>query len=85
MRKSRSVLRKWIKCYKSHREQKGNGKGMSYFMTKGRSTTLKERIKNVIFCVDNNHDYQYAAKKPLKYPINIYIIRLRNNLKKKMP
>lgn len=59
---SRSVLKEWIKRYNSHRELKDTVKGLSCSMTKGRSTTLKERIEIVLYCIDNNHNYQRAAK-----------------------
>lgn len=58
----KSTLKKWIKKYNSHREIKGTGKGMSQSMTKGRSTTWKERIEAVLYCIENNNDYQKAAE-----------------------
>ena len=58
----KSVLRKWIKMYNSHRELKDTGKGMSKSMTKGRTTTLEERIEIVKYCIDNNKNYQLTAE-----------------------
>lgn len=49
---SHSVLRKWIKRYNSHRELNDIGKGMRQSMTKGRSTTLEERIEIVKYCIE---------------------------------
>ena len=31
-------------------------------MTKGRSTSWKERIEIVLFCLSHNHDYQQTAE-----------------------
>lgn len=35
---------------------------MSKSMTKGRSTTLEERIEIVKYCIDNNKKYQLTAE-----------------------
>ena len=35
---------------------------MSHSTTKGRTTTLEERIKIASFCIENGYNYQYAAK-----------------------
>lgn len=59
---SRSVLSRWIKRYNSHRELKDTGKGMSKSMTKGRTTTLEERIEIVKYCIDNNKNYKLTAE-----------------------
>lgn len=59
---SSSVLRKWIKRHTGHRELKASGKGMSQSMTEGRSTSLKERIEIVNFCIAHRNDYQNAAE-----------------------
>lgn len=59
---SHSVLHRWIKRYNSHRELKDTGKGMSQSMTKGRSTSLEERIEIVNYCINNNKNYQVAAE-----------------------
>lgn len=58
-----SVLLDWIKKYNSHSEIKATGKGMSKSMTKGRTTTWKERIEIVLFCIGNGQDYQHTASK----------------------
>jgi len=57
------TLRDWIKKYNSHIELKDTGKGMSAIMTKGRNTTLEERIEIAEFCIDNELDYQKTSEK----------------------
>jgi transposase len=58
----KGVLRRWIQKYNEHREIKAGSKGMSHSMTKGRSTTLKERIDIVLYCLSNQKDYRRAAE-----------------------
>lgn len=58
----KSVLQGWIKKYNSHREIKATTKGMRQSMTKGRSTSWKEKIEIVQFCIAHNNDYQHAAE-----------------------
>ncbi len=43
----KSVLKRWIKKYNSHREIKATGKGMNRSMIKGRKKSLKEKIETV--------------------------------------
>lgn len=57
-----SVLRNWIKKYTSHSELKDSGKGMSQTMTKGRKTTVQERIEIAQACIANNKNYQEIAE-----------------------
>lgn len=59
---STTLLRKWIKKYTSHRELKDTSKGRTTTMTKGRNTTLNERIEIVFYCIENGKDYQTAAE-----------------------
>jgi len=59
---SRSLLRQWINNYNNHRELKLTKEGWSYSMTKGRSTSWKERIEIVLFCIAHSHDYQQTAE-----------------------
>lgn len=59
---STSVLRKWLNKYNSHREIKATAKGLSHSMTKGRSTSWKEKIEIVLFCIAHNHDYHQTAE-----------------------
>lgn len=59
---SRSVLTQWINNYNSHRELKPTTKGRSHSMTKGKTTSWKERIEIVFYCIAHNNDYQHAAE-----------------------
>ncbi len=56
--RSKSKLQAWIKEYNSHGTIRSPGTGRSAFMTKGRKTTLEERIEIVQYCIA--HDYNYA-------------------------
>lgn len=58
---TRSVLRNWIKKYTSHSEFKDSGKGMNQTMTKGRKTTVEERIDIVKACLATGKNYQETA------------------------
>lgn len=60
---SQSVLKRWVKKYTSHSELKDSGKGMSKAMTKGRKTTVEERIEIAQDCVVNGRNYQATAEK----------------------
>ncbi len=55
------LLKKWVKRYNSHRELEDNGKGMSLSMTKGRRTTIEERLEIVQICISNGCDYETVA------------------------
>lgn len=55
---AKRVLEEWIKKYNSHRESKSTPKGMSISMTKGRTTSWKEKIEIVLYCIAHNKDYQ---------------------------
>lgn len=59
---NKSVLLKWVDKYNSHREITATTKGMSQSMTKGRSTSWKERIEIVLYCIAHNNDYQHTAE-----------------------
>lgn len=59
---SKRQLRKWISIYNSHEEFKLS-KNIGVFMTKGRSTTLEERIEIVAYCIENNKDFNKTASK----------------------
>src|SRR5690606_18138543 len=56
-----SVFKKWLKIYTSHSELQDSGKGMSQTMTKGRKTTLEERLEIVQACLANGKNYQETA------------------------
>jgi len=60
---SDSVLYRWIRKYTSHSELKDSGKGMSKTMTKGRPTTVEERIEIAQYCLNNQRNYQATAEK----------------------
>ncbi|MGE7918063.1 transposase [Viridibacillus sp. NPDC093762] len=59
---SDSVLMQWVKKYTSHREFKDSNKGMSHSMTKGRKTTLQERIEIISYCIKQHKNYQLTAE-----------------------
>jgi transposase-like protein len=59
---STSTLRRWISKYNSHRELKDTSNGRTNTMTKGRKTTLDERIQIVLYCLENGKDYQKTAE-----------------------
>ncbi|GIP62835.1 hypothetical protein J32TS6_13900 [Virgibacillus pantothenticus] len=59
---SNSVLRQWINQYTSGKEIKSTSKGRET-MTKGRKTTLQERIEIVQYTIANERNYHEAAKK----------------------
>jgi len=58
---SLSVFKKWLKSYTSHSELKDSGKGMNQTMTKGRKTTIEERIEIAKACLANGKNYQETA------------------------
>lgn len=58
---SLEVLRYWIKQYNSHRDIKATRKGLNRSMAKGRSTTWKERIEIVHYCLSKDKDYNDTA------------------------
>lgn len=57
----KSLLKRWISKYNSHRETTSPMKGMNRSMTK-KSTSLEEKIEIVFYCIDHNKNYQYAAE-----------------------
>ena len=61
--KNEKSLREWILWYNGHREfkERSSGKGEIY-MTKGRKTTLEERVEIVAFCIEHGKDYGLAAE-----------------------
>ena len=62
--RSRKQLQDWIKLYNGHndfRSHRGHGSGIT--MTKGRKTTLDERIEIVSYCVEHGKDYQLTCQK----------------------
>lgn len=60
---SRTQLRTWIKKYNGHSSFKSNANGGARAMTKGRSTSWKERIDIVLYCRAHNNDYRNTSEK----------------------
>lgn len=57
-------LREWIKLYNGHKVLRSTGgKGSEIYMTKGRTTTLDERIEIVSYCIAHNRDYTATMEK----------------------
>lgn len=58
---SLSVFKNWLKIYTSHSELNDSGKGMSQTMTKGRKTTVEERIEIAKACLASGKNYREIA------------------------
>ena len=58
----RSVLRDWLKKYNGHGEVPKGLKERRDPMTKGRKTTLKERVEIAQQCIASGKDYQGTAE-----------------------
>lgn len=58
----KTLLKKWINNYNSHREEIAKLKGMRKSMTNARNTSLKERIEIVQYCINHNNNYKHAAE-----------------------
>lgn len=58
---SRTQLSDWVKKYNSHSSLKAYKEGANA-MTKGRSTTWKERLEIVQYCLTHNQDYKKTAE-----------------------
>jgi len=62
--RSKTQLRNWIKDYNGHKDIRATeGRGRGIYMTKGRLTTLDERIEIVGYCIANGKDYGAAIEK----------------------
>lgn len=62
--KSRTQLRDWMKVYNDHKEIRSSGGHRSeLYMTKGRTTTLEERVEIVAYCLEHGKDYGAAIEK----------------------
>jgi transposase-like protein len=57
------TIRGWLKRYNGHEELKSNDSGGEIYMTKGRTTSLEERIEIVHFCIENGNDYRHTIEK----------------------
>jgi transposase len=61
---STRTLRDWIKVYTGHREFRATGgRERGITMTKGRTTTLEERIEIVSYCIASGKDYAATIEK----------------------
>lgn len=62
--RSKRQLQDWIKDYNGHKDIRATGgRGRGIYMTKGRLTTLEERIEIVGYCIANGKDYGAAIEK----------------------
>lgn len=59
---STAPLARWIKAYNKSSEVKSTPKGCVHKMVKGRSTTWRERIDIVLYCLAHNRDYHQTAE-----------------------
>jgi transposase-like protein len=56
--RSKRQLQDWITLYNGHKDFRATGgQGRGIYMTKGRTTTLDERIEIVSYCIANGKDY----------------------------
>ncbi len=61
---AKRMLEVWIKCYNGHKEFKERRRaGTEIYMTKGRKTTLEERIEIVTYCIENGKNYPATIEK----------------------
>lgn len=62
--RSKKQLQDWIKLYNGHKEFRvARDQGSGIYMTKGRPTTLKERIEIVSYCISKGKDYGATIEK----------------------
>lgn len=61
--RSHNQLQDWIMKYNSHNKLKTSGTGGIFLMTKGRTTTYKERIDIINYCIENENNYAETAEK----------------------
>lgn len=62
--RSKKQLQDWITLYNGHKELRATGgRGRGIYMTKGRLTTLDERIEIVSYCIAKGKDYGAAIEK----------------------
>lgn len=53
----------WVKRYNGHKGFKQPNSGSEIYMTKGRTTTLEERIEIVRYCIEQGKDYGSAIER----------------------
>ncbi|EEP55038.1 transposase [Clostridium butyricum E4 str. BoNT E BL5262] len=63
MYRSHNQLLNWILKYNSHNKLKASETGGINIMTKGRTTTYKERIEIIKYCIENENNYAETAEK----------------------
>lgn len=62
--RSRKQLLDWVTVYNGHKELRATGgRERGIYMTKGRTTTLDERIEIVSHCITNGKDYAASVEK----------------------
>lgn len=62
--RNKAQLQDWITLYNSHKDFRSTGgQGREIYMTKGRLTTLDERIEIVSYCIAKGQDYGAAIEK----------------------
>lgn len=62
--RSKTQLQRWITLYNGRKELRATrGQGRGIYMTKGRLTTLDERIEIVSYCIAKGKDYAAAIEK----------------------
>lgn len=62
--RSKKQLQDWIKVYNGHKELRASrGRERGIYMTKGRATTLDERIEIVSHCISTGKDYGATIEK----------------------
>ncbi len=62
--RSKTQLESWVLWYNGHKEFKERrGAGTELYMTKGRKTTLEERIEIVEYCIEHGKDYPATIEK----------------------
>jgi Transposase and inactivated derivatives len=62
--RSKKQLLDWITVYNGHKELRATGgRDRGIYMTKGRTTTIDERIEIVSYCISNGKDYGVAIEK----------------------
>ncbi len=62
--RSKTQLENWVLWYNGHKEFKERrGAGREIYMTKGRKSTLAERIEIVEYCIEHGKDYPATIEK----------------------
>lgn len=57
------MVSNWVKRYNGHKGFKQPSSGSEIYMTKGRATTLEERIEIVRYCIERGKDYGAAIER----------------------